>query len=376
MAKGFVITEWTEDQGLTVTFSHPESLDIDLDDMMRIFYAHITGAGEAGNVLVRLERARSNVSSYFTGMESARPLMINLMLELGEDPEMFGEAVINEINNTILKYLIQMGTSVSQKYDITRELTNYLKNALFLLDRLKNMTKEQRLSQIYSSEKGRTILEILQDRAISKRELQGILEEKLNKIISNMEFTLDPFIKTGLIKQDWVGDDIDITLFLLSDFALYRTPVAKLVEEAKHLLPTPGLATQYREKVTEIFTNYTPSLEDNLRIAQNMINPDKYDYITLFRDKPYPLNKIPRGPGETIEQITSFLRAMEDDNMITIIKDEKNTEWIFLLSDVASDTFYPEYMLEKIRKYRMEGKLGKDVAIRHLELLEEVYKKK
>jgi hypothetical protein len=376
MAKGFVITEWTEDQGLTVTFSHPESLDIDLDDMMRIFYAHITGAGEAGNVLVRLEKVRSNVSSYFTGMESARPLMINLMLELGEDPEMFGEAVINEINNTILKYLIQMGTSVSQKYEITRELTNYLKNALFLLDRLKNMTKEQRLSQIYSSEKGRTILEILQDRAISKRELQGILEEKLNKIISNMEFTLDPFIKTGLIKQDWVGDDIDITLFLLSDFALYRTPVAKLVEDAKNLLPTPGLATKYREKVTEIFTNYTPSLEDNLRIAQNMINPDKYDYITLFRDKPYPLNKIPRGPGETIEQITSFLRAMEDDNIITILKDEKNTEWIFLLSDVASDTFYPEYMIEKIRKYRMEDKLKKDVAIRHLELLEEVYKKK
>ena len=102
MPLGFVITEWTEDQGLTVTYSHPESLDIDLDDMMRIFYAHITGAGEAGNVLVRLEKTRSNVSSYFTGMESERPLMINLMLELGEDPEMFGEAVILEINATIL----------------------------------------------------------------------------------------------------------------------------------------------------------------------------------------------------------------------------------------------------------------------------------
>ena len=70
MAKGYVITNWTEDQGLGVQLSYPEDLVVDLDDMMRIFYAHIRGAGEAGNVLVRLEKARSNVSSYVTGMES------------------------------------------------------------------------------------------------------------------------------------------------------------------------------------------------------------------------------------------------------------------------------------------------------------------
>jgi len=47
MPLGYVITEWTEDQGLIVKLSYPENLEIDLDDMMRIFYAHITGAGEA-----------------------------------------------------------------------------------------------------------------------------------------------------------------------------------------------------------------------------------------------------------------------------------------------------------------------------------------
>ena len=124
MPKGFIITEWTEDRGLAVTLNYPESLDIDLDDMMRIFYAHITGAGEAGNVLVRLEKARSNVASFFTGMESARPIMVNLMLELGEDPDMFGEAVIQEINEATLNYLRQMGTGVSQTYDVVNELKN------------------------------------------------------------------------------------------------------------------------------------------------------------------------------------------------------------------------------------------------------------
>ncbi len=375
MPKGYVITEWTEDEGLKVQLSHPETLDIDLDDMMRIFYAHITGAGEAGNVLVRLEKAHSNVFSYFTGMESATPLMINLMLELGEDPDMFGEAVIQEINNTILEYLNQMGTDISERYEIVKELKDYLKTSLLFMERLKNLTKEQRLAQIYFNEKSRTILELLQDRALSRRELQAILEEKLHKIVSNIEITLDPFIKTGLIKQDWVEGDTDITLFLQSDFAIMRAPVTKLIKDAKNLLPTPELATKYLEEVTKFFKGYKTTLEDNLLIAQDMINPDKYDFITLFRERAYPLNKIPKGPGESVEEIGDFLKSLENDHIIRFIKDEKDTQWIFLLTDIVTHTFYPEFLIEKIRKYRMDGILKKSVAIKHLEFLEEAYKK-
>ncbi len=375
MPRGFIITEWTEDRGLAVTLNYPESLDIDLDDMMRIFYAHITGAGEAGNVLVRLEKARSNVASFFTGMESERPIMVNLMLELGEDPDMFGEAVIQEINETTLSYLLQMGRDVSQTYDVVQELKNYLKNALFLLERLQNLTKEQRLAQIYTSEKGRTILEVLQDKPLSRKDLQAILEERLSKIISNIEVTLDPFVKTGIVKQDWIEGDSDISLFLLSDFTILRTPVAKLVEEARKKLPTPELATIYLEEVNNFFKTYKPSLEDNLKIAKNMINPDKYDFITLFRERAYPLNKIPKGPGESVEQIGEFLKSMEQDRIIKLIRDSNGSLWVFLFTDIVTHTFYPEYIIEKIRQHRVDGKLKKEIAIKHLELLEEAYKK-
>jgi hypothetical protein len=238
------------------------------------------------------------------------------------------------------------------------------------------LTREQRLAQIYTSQKGRTILGILQDRALFRKDLLGILEEKLNKIISNIEITLDPFIKTGLVKQDWVEGNTDITLFLLSDFAIYRAPVKKFIEDSRKNLPSPTLATKYYQEVANFFINYKPTIEDSLKIASNMINPDKYDYITLFRDRAYPLNKIPRGPGESVEQIGNFLKAMEEDRIITILRDESNVEWVFLLTDVVTDTFYPEYLIEKIRSYRMEGKLNKNVAIKHLELLEENYRKK
>ena len=375
MPIGFVITEFTEDQGMTIKLSHPESLEVDLDDMMRIFYAHITGAGEAGNVMVRLEKSRTNVSSFFTGMESEVPLMINLLLELGEEPEIFGETVIHDINEEILTYLDRMKAGVSQVYEVVKELRSYLKGALILLDRLKNLSREQRMAQIYNTEKGRAILEILQDAPRTRKELIGMLEEKLNKVISNIEITLDPFIKTGLIRQDWVGESTDISLFLLSDFTIFRAPVVKIIENTKTHLPTPELATKYLEEVRNFFSNYKPTFEDNIKLTQNMLDPDKYDFISLLRERTYPLNKLPKAPGESVEQVGNLLKTMENDQIIKFIKDSKDTIWVFLLTDIVAHTFYPEYLIENIRKYRMEGKLNKEIAIKHLELLEEAYKK-
>ncbi|MFX1447440.1 MAG: hypothetical protein ACFFCG_04825, partial [Promethearchaeota archaeon] len=230
MTKGYIITYWTEDQGLGVKLSYPEDLVVDLDDMMRIFYAHITGAGEAGNVLVRLEKARSNVSSYFTGMESENQFMINFIMELGEDPEIFGEAVLSEINQNILFYLNNMTKNPANRLDITSELTEYIKNSLTYLERLKNLTKEQVMAQIYSSEKGRMILEILQEKSQTKKELHNLLEEKTGKFIPDIDILLSHFVKTDLVRQDWIKGNSDISLFLLSDFIIIRSPVSKLLE--------------------------------------------------------------------------------------------------------------------------------------------------
>ena len=375
MPQGLIITEWSEDQGLIVKFSYPENIIIDLDDMMRIFYAHITGAGEAGQVLVRLEKAHSNVSSYFTGMESEIPYMINLMLELGEDPEIFGEMVISQINRNILLYLKRINQYPNDSYELTKELTNYVKDTLLFLERLKNLTKEQIMAQIYTSERSRKILEILQERAVTKTELRNLLEEKTGRYISNLDNSLDPFVKTDLVKQDWIEGDPDISLFLLSDFSIMRAPVNKVIEDAQKGIPTPNLANKYLELVANYFSDYEPSFNDNLKIASHMINPDIFDYIILLREKPYPINKLPKGPGESFKEIKKFLIALENDKVIAVLKDEDDTVWVFLLTDLIAQTFYPEYLIENIGNAIIEAKLKKETAVKHLELLELVYKK-
>jgi hypothetical protein len=62
---------------------------------------------------------------------------------------------------------------------------------------------------------------------------------------------------------------------------------------------------------------------------------------------------------------------LERDQIVKILKDKRDIEWVFLFTDISTDTFYPEYMLENIRT----ANLKKEIAVKHLDLLEEAYQK-
>jgi hypothetical protein len=119
------------------------------------------------------------------------------------------------------------------------------------------------------------------------------------------------------------------------------------------------------------FANYQPSVIDNIDIALAMLNPDKYDLIVLLRERAYPLHKLPKSSADSFYDTTTLLNSLEKDQIIKIIKDKRDIEWVFLFTDISTDTFYPEYLLEKIRT----ANLKKEIKIKHLELLEEVYQK-
>ncbi|MCP4763654.1 MAG: hypothetical protein GY870_17925 [archaeon] len=374
MTKGYVITRWTEDEGLVTLANYPKSLDIDLDDMMRVFYAHVTGKEEAGNVMVRLEKARANVYSYFTGMESKMPMMLCLLMDVGEEPEMFGESLIKEINDTIIDFLHQMGSKRTTNYNVVKKVENYLHRALLLLERLKNLTREQTIAQIYCSEKGRATLELLQKGPVSKKNLQMLVEDKLDKSVSNLDIVLELFSKTNILQQDWIEGYTDIFLFLTEDFTLSRMPPKTIIERAKNKLPNPELANQYLKYIKEFYANYEPTEFDNYVLANNLINPDKFDFIALFRNKPYPLKKLPKSPVEGVLTIEDLMKLMEKDQIIKTFTDSKGIKWVFLVSDIMVDTFYPEYLIESVRSDHMKGILKKEIALRHLKFLENAYK--
>ncbi len=88
------------------------------------------------------------------------------------------------------------------------------------------------------------------------------------------------------------------------------------------------------------------------------------------------MNKLPKSPADSYLDTKALLASLAEDKIIKIIKDEASKiEWVFLFSDVAVETFFPEYILEHIRSDRANGKIKKEIAVKHLELLEEAYSK-
>ena len=376
MPKGYIITKWT-DEGLEIPIHYPEDLSLEYDDLMRIFYAHITGAGVAGNLVVRLEDVQSNVSSFFTGMESEEEsYMINLVLNIDEAPDIFGEDALHEINIKILGYL-QSKTKDGVFYDPKQDLIEYLKFAMYTLENLENLSKEQRMAQIYCSSKGKSILDLLQEKPRSKAELKSLVEKKLKINISDFELTLDPFFKTDLIKQDWIEGLPGIYIFLKTDFVIYRKPPELIVEYTKKRRPTSFVAKNYLRDVKDFFKSYQPSLEDSLKLSRSMINPELFSFIALFRNKPFQKKKLPKSPRGAFVKNEELIQSLEKDNIIKIIKDndKQHTEWVFLFTDIAIKTFFPSYLIENIRKEYSSETLEKKIAVKSLSILEKAYKK-
>lgn len=60
--------------------------------------------------------------------------------------------------------------------------------------------------------------------------------------------------------------------------------------------------------------------------------------------------------------------------MSIITELEKDSiKWLFLLTDVRFNTFFPEYLVETIREKLTTNQINKYIALRHLELLKEQY---
>ena len=67
------------------------------------------------------------------------------------------------------------------------------------------------------------------------------------------------------------------------------------------------------------------------------------------------------------------LKTLADEKISCAIKDKKDRVWILLLSDIVFPQFFPEYMVDVIRRRWKEGTIQKEIAIKHLELLRAEY---
>lgn len=367
---------------------------ISQNDTFAIFYQHATGimglrGGQSNFYIGKLMETPYQVISYIRE-ESDNSYYLTISIFSLDDDIMIFEEIFN-IMGKKLDYIFdslekaQTASQISLISNINKRLEEELKFTIFQIDRLSYLDKLQKAALIFNNEEMFTILKTLRERPISKREMKEILEKA--KENPNIDKLIEPFLELNLIRREWIeGEKDKFTgkvqyqgeyLFLTKDITLARIPNYNLLN---HLKDTQNeLYPKYEQRVIDFFSKYNPNLqnvEETKRLASILLNPDSYDNFILLRSKYYRLDKIPNIFSDFAD-IASMIIELKKLNVITEIKDKKDTSWIFLLTDLKPLSFFPEYLIPKIREAfkskEKEGKITYEIAKKAYDLLEVTY---
>jgi tetratricopeptide (TPR) repeat protein len=86
------------------------------------------------------------------------------------------------------------------------------------------------------------------------------------------------------------------------------------------------------------------------------------------------MNQLQDVYDKSMDQITESINDLKRHNIIDEIKDKRGNIWIFLKTDIVFPTFFPEYIVDSIRRRWMEKGISQNLALGHLELLKSVYR--
>ncbi len=367
---------------------------IDISDIFGIFYQHSAGSFEVskefGNFqLSKLKKTPYQAWSYFMQEAGGVQTITILIFELDDELELF-EDLIKQMGNKLHGFYKELVRAKKTKRLSAIEKANYdisnqLKLTQFHVDRLSNLDKLQKVGLIYKSKERLEILNSLRERPHSKMELKKKIE--LMNRDANIDILLEPFIELNLIRRDWIkGDERDKEkgifknqgefLFLVKDITLSRVPnehIIKLLTESEN-----KLFYEYRKKMRKFIQTYKPNnqtIEETVKLANFLLNPDEYDFFNLMKTGFYPLEKIPKILSEWADR-EKILAELEELDIITILHGKKKKEWVVLFNDIQPLIFWPEYLLPRIRrKYKLK-EITWEVAKKALDLLEVTYVEK
>ncbi|MFX0069345.1 MAG: hypothetical protein ACFE7S_09220, partial [Candidatus Hodarchaeota archaeon] len=202
-------------------------------------------------------------------------------------------------------------------------------------------------------------------------ELKYVLEEESGRSIRSIDALISPLTRNNFVILSWVAGMPGQCAFLVRDFLVMRRPSAKSLKMAEQGKPSPDTGRAYLEATRDYFGDYEITEEDSMKISQLMLDPDIYSTLLLLREEPKPMADISKELEIKASSANKLIKRLEESNVIFRIKDDK--WWVFLLSDIAFPTFFPEYLLETIRNRFAEKTISSEMALKHLDLLQENY---
>jgi len=368
MPYGIILTRWDDKLGCVIEGIHPKTLKISEDNILRIFTTHAMGSGEASFLTMSIENLF--IASYYTGLpeEGKSQYYVALLLMEEEKGEIFEEP-LQEITPLLINQV------KSKNFD------KFLAKQFEDVQKLTEMTEEQRIAMIYRNPRRVLILQKLGLGAIPRDDLRKWLSDQLGEEVLDLESLLSPFFKTQMI-QEFAVETVDgkriKCIFLIKDAFTMRSPVEKFYKAAKD---GSGIAPEmkpvfeiYKENIDTFFKDFKFGDADSKIIAEIAADPNHYNLITILRNNYIEINQLADIYQKDLDQIAPYINDLKRYNIIDEIKDKKGSSWIFLKTDVVFPTFFPEYIVDAIRRRWMEKDIVQNIAVKHLELLKSVYR--
>ena len=356
MPVGLIVMKWDERVGTEILAKYPEEIAISDKTLMQVYSTH-EYSGEAG--MVSLLVGSLNIASYYTGAEKGYYIL--LLLNLDDDPDAY-EGGLTDASRIILQNLEddkyqQMIPSLFQRLSVYPTLND-----------------EQRLAITYQDEIKRMIINRLRDEGVvSKSELMVWLKDKYKQGFVDLEGVLIELIKREIVKEASVKGMPSELIFLTNDPLLIRVPPTNLLKNPVEKGLPAKLAENYKTECKKFFQNYRPTEVDNLKIVDNLINPQVYETLRLLRTAIVTRNDLEKLKKKGVDDVDAVLKALWDAQMIQVFQDEKGNEYYGLLSDFYLKLVFPKYMLNTIKTEYDQKSKADQVLVEYLNVLEDAY---
>lgn len=357
MLFGIAVIKWDKKYGMRVEAKYPENVDVD-DTITKQIYTNHEFEEEAG--FLSLSIGEINLASYYTGPTD---YYMCVLLSIDERPEDYEDILSDSIRNVMSKLR-------GRKY--IEEMPNYYKH----ISTYPKMVEEQRLGLILLDPIKKMILDrLIEDGCITKSELSAWLKDKYGSEFVDIDSIVNSMLRNKLIREETLESMTSSSIFLIGDIFVSRVPPKKSIERAKLSKSIdPSIITNYVDDVRTFFEKYSPNPEDQELILQILTDVNCYKVIKELQMAPIPQNSktYERLRGD-IENFDQTLQKLWDAQVISVLKDKKGNEYLFIRSDIKVKYIFPEYLIDKIRQVYYEGSQPSFLLIEHLRILQDRY---
>ena len=358
MLYGIGVLRWDKKYGMRIEASFPESLEI-TDQMMKQIYTNHEFEEEAGFLALSIQEL--NIATYYTGPETE--YYIVAVLSIDEIPEDYEDIISDTVRLIMAKakgkrYVADLPLYYNQVSSFPK-MNEEQKLALILLDPVKKMIIDR----------------LIEDGTVSKSELSAWLKDRFGSEYIDIDAIINSLLRNKILREETLEMMTSSSIFLIGDVFVTRLPPKNSIAMVKAMSSLePKIVKNYLDDVQTFFEKYSPNPEDQEEILKIITDMDAFELINRLRRAPIgSKSKIYSKIYNQVSNFNDLLTRLWETQVITVLKNKRGEEYLFLKSDISVQYIFPEYLIDKIRHLYYDGAKADEILIEHLRILKDRY---